>query len=619
MKRRLIAISSVCLLVTVAGAAALHVTGVASVVGRTHGTNSTNADREPSAEIRSASALSRSGWEPGVAYTHALDLGIGIVFGTPEDGVADSQRPMRLHLTGKLETLVSEVLGKDVRVRLRLVDAKLEAGERPVSAELARALATPFFADYDERGRALRLHVPPKLDPTVRGILRELVATTQLTAPERATARWKAVEADTTGNYEASYSTVAPNKIVRQKSGYVRVPSRGRAGASPATPDVVAYGAEFQLDDWGRVSELKCTSRVKATAGESSTLFEARSELTLKTLSRSRVTTGFPASIAGLAAASITSDANDAETTNHDRELVANTDVKGILEGRTTARDGKAADSETRLAALFRLDPRAIPQALALLDDGNARTIVSGLVGAGTEPGQDALREVLADERRSPAQRLAAVDGAFHLETPTAETSTALEELAREGEGELKGTATLALGATAARMAEEDPTEAQAVVKRMASDYASAPSNDERRRIASGLGNTRSADALPTLAQAMASSDPAVRAAAAAALRFVPDARADALLSKALTSDPDANVRQSALLAAGYRAYDPLGKALEAVAKDPDVNLRSTLVATLQQMAQRDSQAFVLLDWLATHDDSTEVRSRAQAALGQTS
>jgi HEAT repeat protein len=616
MKRRLIAISTACLLVTGAGAAALHYSGAVSALGRAASSLSTNARLEPSASNETVASFSRAGWEPGVAYAQTIDLSIGV--GTRDKDTVNQL--FRLRLGGKLETLVSEVLGKEVRVRLRLVDAKLETGDKSIPAEVVRAFATPFFADYDERGRALRLHVPPDLDRTVRGILREIVSTTQLTTPEPAAARWSAVEADTTGDYKASYKTLSSTKIVRQKSGYVPAASQAGDKASQPKPDIVAYGAEFQIDDWGRVKELKCTSHLNAAAGETETFFEARAELTLKTVSRSRETQGLPVSIAGLVAISITSDRGDAEgTKNLDRQLVAGADVKGILDGITKEKDGQTARPRTRLEALFRLDPSAIKTALALLDEANAPTVLAALGGAGTAEAQNALRDVLRDERRSPAERLAAVDGAFGLENPTAETATTLEALTRSENPELKQNATLALGVTSARMAENDPTAAQGILQRLASDYTSAKSSDDRIRIVGGLGNTRSADSLATLTQAMASSDPAVRAAAAAALRFVPDPAADVLIAKAMTSDPDTNVRNAALLAAGYRAYDPLAQALATVSKDADANIRGMLVTTLAQMAQEDGEALVLLDWIANNDPSTEIRSRAQGALGRAS
>ena len=619
MKRRLIIIFSACLLVTGLGAASLHFTGAASALKRAVSSHSAKAQTEASLGDKTVASFSRAGWEPGVTYAQTIDLRIGVGSAGKDD--AGSNQLFELRLGGKLETLVSEVLGKEVRVRLRLVEPKIEGAGKSVPADVVSAFATPFFADYDERGRALRLHVTPDLDRTVRGILSEIVSTTQLTIPEPAGARWSAVEADTMGDYKASYNRVSATRIMRQKSEYVRVASQGGDQKSQPDPEILAYGAEFELDDWGRAKDLKCTSFAKTAAGGTGMSFEARTELTLKMVSRSRETQGLPLSIAGLVSTSITRDPHDSQgKKNIDRQLVAGTDVKGILEGRVDAKDGgQPARARTRLEALFRLDSSAIKTALALLDDANARPILGGLAGAGTPEAEKALGDVLRDDRSSSAERLAAVDAVFDLENPTPETATALEALARSGDPEVKQNASLALGVAAARMAENDPTAAQGVVRRMADDYASAQSNDERIRVVGGLGNTRSSDSLAALTQAMGSNDPAVRAAAAAALRFVPDPAADVLIAKAMTSDPDNNVRQAALLAAGYRAYDPLAQALETVSKDPDANIRGTLISTLAQMAQQDGQALVLLDWIANNDPSTELRSRAQGALGRTS
>jgi hypothetical protein len=607
------------LLAAGSGAAALHFSGATSALVRAVQSDSTKAELESKTEQDgNVVSISRVGWEPGVAYAQTVDLKIGI--GTRDQGNEGSKQLVQLRLGGRLETLVSEVIGKEVRVRLRLVDPKVNAGNKSVPTEAVTALATPFFADYDDRGRALRLHVPPGLESAARGLLRELVATTQLTMPERSTARWSAVESDTTGDYKASYKALGTTKIVRQKAGYVPTSSVTGDERKQPKPQIVAYGAEFELDDWGRVKDLKCTSSMTTATDGTEMSFEARSELSLKTLSRSRETQGLPLSSAGLVAIPITSDPSEAEDSkNLDRQLVAGSDVKGILVALSNGKDGDAARPRTRLEALFRLDPSAIQTALAMLDDTNAPTVLASLGGAGTAEAQKALGDVLRDDRRSPAERLAAVDGVFSLENPTAETATALEALTRSDHPELKQNASLALGVAAARMAEDDPAAAKGVVQRMTADYASSKDSHEQIRVVGGLGNTRSADSLGALTQAMASKDPAVRAAAAAALRFVPDPAADVLLSKALTSDPDKNVRNAALLAAGYRAYDPLAQALETVSRDPDVDLRTMLVSTLTQLSQQDSQAFVLLDWIANNDPSNEVRSKALGALGQLS
>ncbi|HEX6277894.1 MAG TPA: HEAT repeat domain-containing protein [Polyangiaceae bacterium] len=561
--------------------------------------------------------FSRAGWEPGVGYSQSVDLRIGV---GPGDGDESASR-LALRLRGKLETLVSEVRGSEVRVRFRLVEPKLDAGKHVIPADVTRAFAAPFFVDYDARGRALRLHATPGLDRTVSGILRELVASLQLSTPEPATRRWTAVETDTMGDYSASYQASGTARVLRQKTGYVRVAANADDEARRPRPEILAYAAEFQLDDWGRVKALKCTNRMKTTAGDLGIAFDSAAELTIETLSRSRDATGLPLSIAGLVAVPIASDGPVAQdSASMDRELVAGTDVNTLLRDLGGAKDEGETASRVRhrLSVLFRLDKKTIPVALSKLDAANAAEILGGLGAAGTPEAEKALRDVLRDARKTPAERLAAVDGAFALEHPSPDTAAALEELTRSDDPELKQNASLALGVAAARLAEDDASAAEGVVSRLSSDYASAKSSDDRIRVVGALGNARSSDALPALTRAMASDDPAVRTAAAAALRFVPDSAADVLLAQAITSDPELSVRNAALMAAGYRAFDPLEQALRTAARDPEANLRGALVSTLTQMAAHDSQALVLLDWMATNDPSSEVRAKAQSALART-
>src|SRR5262249_10227382 len=130
------------------------------------------------------------------------------------------------------------------------------------------------------------------------------------------------------------------------------------------------------------------------------------------------------------------------------------------------------------------------------------------------------------------------------------------------------------------------------------------------------LGNSRSADVLPALSQSIGSEDPLVRASAAAALRFVPDPAADSMLAKAITTDENGDVRRAALMAAGFRSYEPLAPALAAVSKhDPDPRMRTEAVAALSNMAGHDSQSMLLLDWVAQHDADKSIRDQAKKAL----
>jgi HEAT repeat protein len=96
---------------------------------------------------------------------------------------------------------------------------------------------------------------------------------------------------------------------------------------------------------------------------------------------------------------------------------------------------------------------------------------------------------------------------------------------------------------------------------------------------------------LPRLRTALAADDPRMRAAAARALRLVPDGEADRLIASTLRRDRDSTVRAAALFAAGFRKLDPLSGALtETAQNDPVEYVRSgavTLLARNRQPAPR--------------------------------
>ncbi|MBW8885464.1 MAG: HEAT repeat domain-containing protein [Planctomycetia bacterium] len=161
-----------------------------------------------------------------------------------------------------------------------------------------------------------------------------------------------------------------------------------------------------------------------------------------------------------------------------------------------------------------------------------------------------------------------------------------------------------------------DPSATVDIVQQMSRELKTADSVNERIRLIDSLGNTRSDATLPALSEALSSDNAEVRTAATAALRFVSDPAADRLLSTAITSDDSPDVRRSALIAAGYRAYEPLASALETVAKgDPSSAVRAQAVTTLQDMTQKDNQALPLLDWIAQNDKDPQVRARARRAV----
>jgi HEAT repeat protein len=104
---------------------------------------------------------------------------------------------------------------------------------------------------------------------------------------------------------------------------------------------------------------------------------------------------------------------------------------------------------------------------------------------------------------------------------------------------------------------------------------------DETLETLAALGNLGSAAALPRLRAALTAGDSRIRAAAARALRLVPDPEADRLLVATLRRDGDPTVRAAAIFAAGFRKLEPLADALAEAAQSDPVDFVRAGAATL--------------------------------------
>jgi HEAT repeat protein len=565
-------------------------------------------------------SFSAFGWQRGTEYVQELDYRFelapaGAEPSAPAAGAA-------LHVTGAWRTLVVGGPQGGTRLKVEIAHAAI-ANQNPAAAqamaEASRSLARPFYVDYDAQGRALRLHLAKDTDRLALGILRELVSISQFSEPAPVTASWQALESDQSGEYRADYRSLGFGKFERVKALYVKANPAQSAGVFGGGVPVIGKAlAVFELDDWGRSAKLDATHELSTPGAENGTGYVSRTRLALKFLERRQGVEvgGDLTNLVTLGLAPAASDVTDAAA-DLDRQLVDGADADSLLRELSQLAEGDRDGGfaiQTRLAALFRLDPRAIDKALSRLDAKNAANILGALGSAGTPAAQKALAAFASDTGRDAAERQLAVDSMLAVEHPTPELRGALKGMLSEKDPELKNNASLMLGVMAGRDA--DPSATVDIVQQMSRELKTADSVNERIRLIDSLGNTRSDAALPALSEALASDNAEVRTAATAALRFVSDPAADRLLSTAITSDDSPDVRRSALIAAGYRAYEPLASALETVAKgDPSSAVRAQAVTTLQDMTQKDNQALPLLDWIAQNDKDPQVRARARRAV----
>ena len=115
--------------------------------------------------------------------------------------------------------------------------------------------------------------------------------------------------------------------------------------------------------------------------------------------------------------------------------------------------------------------------------------------------------------------------------------------------------------------------------------YRKAHEVGEVSDLLAALGNSVGSRVLPIIDQALHDPRDSVRAAAARALRLAEAPEIDALLSVAITSDGEPQVRSAAIFATSFRRpTSPLGEALvQAARADPVAYVRSSAVSLLRQ------------------------------------
>jgi HEAT repeat protein len=264
--------------------------------------------------------------------------------------------------------------------------------------------------------------------------------------------------------------------------------------------------------------------------------------------------------------------------------------IDDLLAALIAGREGDGLPA--RLETVLGRDQDAVRAAAAFVHGGRAtKVIIDALAGAGTPAAQDALCGLARDAHLPTHARAEAVASLGLIKHPTAPTMNEVAELIRARDQNLKAPALFLAGSVARAGRAEHPAQAAAIEHLVLAEAARARGTDDTLDTLAALGNLGSAAALPRLRAALAASDSRLRAAAARALRLVPDAEADRLLATTLRRDSDPTVRAAAVFAAGFRKLDLLADALaEAAQSDPVDFVRagaSTLLARPRSSSTR--------------------------------
>lgn len=471
----------------------------------------------------------------------------------------------------------------------------------------APKLGVPYTFTIGSDGRLLALQFPKDLDPDSRMVLTALAATSQI-ADGGAAAAWSAIETDSLGPYEATYTRVG-SQITKTKLAY-------RKAGEPIAVRVLASKTAIALraDGWAESIE----QRESLDVGFDKASVAVAGTTTLRHLGERRIVALTPPGLEVVAIDAMSTAARDQD----DRELLDGATLVDLIAVLNSVRDDGNASAHTylRMVALFRLDPEAArgagEQLLGgKLDPRDAQAVIGALGEAGTPVAQQALSKVVDTQAVVSEQRVAGALSLGLTEAPLPSTIETLAAAATSTDPELSATATLAQGNAAMRLAASDAAAATRQLEELLARLEHAGDVSDRVILLRALGNTGDPRILPALELALRSPSDVVRAAAAESLRLIPDGRADALIIATL-EDGSPIVRTSAVFAAAHRRLDPTAHALAIHAKgDVDSSVRRAIVELAGQRMNELPSLRPIVVHAAERDADADVREIAKKFL----
>jgi hypothetical protein len=569
---------------------------------------------------------------------------------------------VRTYKTTVQGELVSTVLATDARggviayhLRRPSVSVEVNGQATDIPAEaIQRETSRDVFALVNLQGRVLSVQFDPAVGEFARGIARVLLAGIQfvLPTPERTDLRqWVIQEDDRAGRYIAHYQA---------EPGLIRSTMRGSAAAIRAFRKAkVRYLAPARASKWGEWEvqrtvkpsgsltarfDLRNGHLVSLNGAESQVLLVARRQIArtdtrlrmeclrleaLKAWELAGVRAAYAAREKVAAAIPLWATASqEASEAAIQRNELGNANLDSLLEclARMEGFQTRSKDDTAlylKFKALVYLQPRTsarLGKMLVTTDPTSIRMrILAGALGAVGHP--DAQRAlaiaIRARQRNWPAlSRLIPTLGAARF--PTEEAEETVRDLAfHSSNRDIASTAQLALGTMARNLGKVAPKRAARILERVTRELGAAPSQGEIRQWLLVLGNAGATSTLSTIARFTTHPSPTLRATATSALRWIHSHRADTLLARALTSDPDGRVRLEAAVALGYR--EPTAATVQtqrkALLADKNVNVRLAVLGGLWQVRESFPEVRRVVKWAAAKDASKDVRKAAAAIM----
>ncbi|MDC0707156.1 HEAT repeat domain-containing protein [Stigmatella sp. ncwal1] len=597
---------------------------------------------QPSSSTTSPASVAAAGqraWSPGTWYRYALQGGYSVRFRSAKLG-AQLPPAMRFQIQGDWRVGICSATHERMEVQVIFSPSRfvVDAGDKPALAPeqhgaMLEALATPFFVTFDRVGAARLLHFEPQVDGLSQGLLRSLVASSQVVFPLPLSASWGAAEEDSSGRYLASYRLQAPLQLEKTKLRYTHlITDQGLQPVDASLRVQVRSRTRLTLareDLW--IESLQGEETLEVDSGPDMVIPGAESQVELRLVERgtdASLGTAFRERQPSLLSLPMANPQplQLQDLLAHHRQILAGRSLKDFIRDlrslptETTAQEKARSQALVGLLALFVLEPSSASGVPALLRTrvkaSSAGPLIGALSAASTPEAIRALCQIVGDVSLDHEVRMDATSALGAVSTPTEEGLSTLRGLARGGDVPLRETATLGLGSAGMHLRETDERAAAALFHELNTSLASATHPRAQTIGLLALSNTRAPAALPSIQLFLSSGSLEVRGAATEALRFMPAPQADKLLSERLLSDDSPQVRHAALFAASFRPIEPLLPAFQQVLQtDPVASVRSALVQWLGSQAGTSDPARQLLTWSSQHDPEAFIRQDAASFL----
>ncbi len=447
------------------------------------------------------------------------------------------------------------------RVEFRYVSSAGDIPREGLEAA-SRALEIEALAVVSNQGDVWGLRFPASASPEVARHLEAILASARVLLPATAQPTWAIEDEDPTGPFEARYEARDAGdadrlRIVRRKV------YRPLAAAPEIAPEVEGEArAEFsrgrgllvciQGAEVLRIAGRDLPSVVTSRAVYAFRLEGVDRDVVSAGTARARVEAyGSFRPADGLAGegAVETSDRADEPAgvdTLEDWILAADGEV-----------DGRSFDDLVRLLARDPASARRVATLQGTVREGLERRLIDALGRAGTPAAAETLLALVEDESAGAGHRDQAILAAVSMDEPTQELLAGLQARAEARSSDREAVALRiaeGLGIAASRCARSGREGlAREVVGFLERSLASSGTTEWTAALLLGLGNAGSRESFALVSGHAVDPEPAIRAAAATALRKMERAKALPLLTRLALEDPSDEVRDAAA-----RAFEQL-------------------------------------------------------------